>query len=228
MKKIFKTLTIIFCAVIPAVMLTSCLDNDDDGQNQILTSNFVSYEGMRGSNPVFSYTNPRTNVPVMLTGDLNNLPTMSEGDRCYMTYYLPAGVPEDAYTDCSVNILQLVVALTAPFEAAPAPTAEIPGIDIELRTMFINGNYLNLLGRAFISKNPQFTITYVPESVATGTVEVYISFTGETDGTARTVDLPASFNIGAIWSNPQVSALNIHIRNSNSGIGTSPFLIKKN
>lgn len=228
MKKIFRTLTIIFCAVIPAMMLTSCLGDSDDGQNQILTSNFVSYEGMRGSNPVFSYTNPKTNVPVMLTGDLTNLPTMVEGDRCYMSYYLPAGVPEDAYTDCSVNILQLVVALTSPLEAAPAPASGIPGIDINLRTLFINGNYLNLLGRANFSKNPAFTITYVPESVSTGTVEVYIAFTAETDGSARDLDLPASFNIGTLWSNPQVNALNIHIRNNNAGIGTSPFLIKKN
>ena len=225
MKKIFSTLTIIFCAILPAVMFTSCLDNDDDGQNQVLTSNFVSYEGMMGGKPVFSYVNPKTNAPVTLTGDLTKLENVNTGDRCYMTYYLPAGVPADAYTDCNVNILQLVVALTARLEQAPA--AEPEGLDINLRTLFINGNYLNLLGQSYFAKKPEFKITYAPESVATGTAEVYITFNAENGADARNLDVPASFNISQLWANPQVKAINVHLRNSNASIGSSPFLIKK-
>ena len=92
MKKIISTLAIFICALIPAVMFTSCLDNDDEGKNQILTSNFVTYEGMRGGKPVFTYVNTKTQATVTLTGDLTDLKNVNEGDRCFLTNNLPETV----------------------------------------------------------------------------------------------------------------------------------------
>ena len=73
----------------------------------------------------------------------------------------------------------------------------------------------------------EFTISYVPESIATGTAEIYITFNAERNDAARNLDVPASFNIAQIWNNPNVTAINVHLRNSNSSLGSSPFLIKK-
>ena len=228
MKKIISTLAIFICALIPAVMFTSCLDNDDEGKNQILTSNFVTYEGMRGGKPVFTYVNPKTQANVTLTGDLTDLKNVNEGDRCFLTYYLPAGIPDDAFTDSQIKIMQLVVALTARIEEGQAMQEnDIPGLDLNLRTMYVNGYYLNLLATSYFGDKPEFKITYVPESIETGTAEIYIVFNAQTNDAARDLDVPASFNIAAIWNNPNVTAINVHLRNSNSALGRSPFLIKK-
>lgn len=228
MKKIISTFAIFICALIPAVMFTSCLDNDDEGKNQILTNNFVTYEGMIGGKPVFTYINPKTQATVTLTGDLIDLKNVNEGDRCFLTYYLPAGVPEDAFTNSQIKIMQLVVALTARLEEGQAMQENaIPGLDLNLRTLFINGYYLNLLANSYFSDKPEFTISYVPGSIATGTAEIYITFNAERNDAARNLDVPASFNIAQIWNNPNVTAINVHLRNSNSSLGSSPFLIKK-
>lgn len=227
MKSIYRFFTIIFCALLPAVMFTSCVDNDDDGENQILASNFVTYEGMTGGRPVFTYTNPANNNTVTLTGDLTNLTNVQTGDRCFLTYYLPSGVPADAFRDSNIKIVQLIVALKAPLQSAPALSGELPGLDLYLRSMTVNGNYLNILAQSYFAKDPVFTVIYDPATVASGTVDVYVYFTAEVSGDARALDVPASFNIGQIWSNPQVQAIKVHIRNNNHSIGTSPFLIKK-
>ncbi len=124
--------------------------------------------------------------------------------------------------------MQLVVALTARLEEGQAMQENaIPGLDLNLRTLFINGYYLNLLANSYFSDKPEFTISYVPESIATGTAEIYITFNAERNDAARNLDVPASFNIAQIWNNPNVTAINVHLRNSNSTLGSSPFLIKK-
>jgi|GEM_PF-5698654 lipoprotein len=201
-----------------AVALTSC-DNDDPEQITYY-QDFVSYRGLNAGVTTLDFR--RLDDSPLITYTANTTisdPTgqhPKDGQRLVIVYSL--GRPGMTYGESgTIDLYQVYSCFQDPIVRLPSAQAVECNAPIYVNTMVRSGHYINIEG--LLPYSPKRTITLVlDEGTAAGPVaELYLTTAiPEGQQTGGDAYVAASFDINSLWANPSVSAVKVHVNNSNN------------
>ena len=201
-----------------AVTLSSC--SNDDPEQITYYQDFVSYRGLNAGVTTLDFQ--RLDDSPLITYTANSTipdPTgqhPKDGQRLVISYSL--GRPGMTYGESGpINLYQVYSCFQDPIVSLPTSQAMESNAPFYVNTIVRAGHYINIEG--LLPYSPKRTITMVlDEATSTGPIaELYLT-TAVPDGSQTGGDayVAASFDIASLWANPTVSAVKVHVNNTNN------------
>lgn len=210
------------------IAASACSDSDTDGVGMEMYQDIVTLSQLGSNSSTFDFQVVDDSPLVTLTADVRlNPEKFPVGARLFITYTSPS-------TTYGQNAHISLYAVSRIYEASLIAdgSSHVPewwdNEPVAVTTLYRSGSYINLIAQIDNSENRSFYIAPDAATLSSSQPEIYI-YTKSTAGDAaiykrRTV---ASFSIADIWSRPDVTAVTVHIANSENPYKTSFKFNKK-
>lgn len=206
-----------------ALQFTSCSDSDEGG-SVTLYQDIVTFAANRGDSIYFDFQVVDDSPLVRLSakGNINEDKTPT-GTRLFITY---SPVDERPYGQ-SGPIMLRGASRMYDLKATEAPAEKPETEPIAVTSLWRSGRYINMIAQIPFTEKRSFNMYFDPASLQTPTAVLYIttmSTLGDAPGyMTRTA---ASFDISEIWDRPDITAVEVHVDNSENP-NRNIFIFKK-
>lgn len=202
-----------------AILLTaSCSKNDDPtpGGDSYLT--VVTLDQNNVSGVVMSFCPANDDPDVVLTADTQlDSRLFAVGSRIYVQY---APLSGDPLKSGPVNLIGVSTVEGAGAKPTPAPTSvvtEYATDAVTVTNLMRAGRYINMSFIAATLNQPKVCMLYVDEATLGQAIpELYFVFEGDGGFNAQNYTFIGSWNIGDIWSRPEVEGIRIFYGNGST------------
>lgn len=200
--------------LLAAMMLASCSDSDSGTGPVTLYQDIVTFADCRADSVYFDFQvvddSPVVRLAAKGSIDKDKTPL---GSRLFITY---SPVDDRPYGKSGPVILRGASRMY-DLMLTDTPDASPDTEPIAVTSLWRSGSYINLIAQVPLTEKRSFSIDYDPATLPASVPVLYIS-TRSTEGDApgymtRTA---ASFDISELWNRPEVTAVEVRIRNSDN------------